>query len=98
MKNIDHNTTNWEECLKDALTLVYLILNLGNSIQIARFLRDNGLIMIIQICSSGIYDFDINKLIILILQAFSVKYFKESIQNFKKYFYYNPATLSSRIL
>jgi hypothetical protein len=75
----------WEDSLKDVLNLIYLILNLGDSIQIARFLRDSGLIMIIQICSAGIYDFDINKIIIQILQSLSLKHFKESIQNFKKY-------------
>jgi hypothetical protein len=75
---------SWEEPLKDALSLIYLILNMGNSVQIARFLRDNGLIMIIQICSAGLYDFDINKIIIQIMQSLSNKHFKESAQNFKK--------------
>ena len=78
------NAVPWEDPLKDTLLLINLILNLGDSIQIARFLRDNGLLMIIQICSFGIYVFDINKVIIQILQSFSIKHFKDAIQNFKK--------------
>lgn len=78
------NKNIWEDSLKDALYLINVILNIGDTIQIAKFLRDNGLISIIQICSSGIYDFDINKVIIQILQSFSVKHFKSTVQNFKK--------------
>ena len=78
------NKNIWEDSLKDALYLINVILNIGDNIQIAKFLRDNGLISIIQICSSGIYDFDINKVIIQILQSFSVKHFKSTVQNFKK--------------
>ena len=78
------NKNIWEDSLKDAVYLINVILNIGDTIQIAKFLRDNGLISIIQICSSGIYDFDINKVIIQILQSFSVKHFKSTVQNFKK--------------
>ena len=84
INSIENKKSIWEEYLKDALSLIYFIINSGNLVQIARFLRDNGLIMIIQICSSGLYNFDINRLIIQILQAFSIKHFKVSIQNFNK--------------
>ena len=79
-------SVSWENPLKETLLFINMIFSMGDSIQIviARFLRDNGLIMIIQICSFGIYDFDINKIIIQIIQSLSNKHFKEAIQNFKK--------------
>ena len=79
-------SVSWENPLKETLLFINMIFSMGDSIQIviARFLRDNGLIMIIQICSFGIYDFDINKIIIQIIQSLSNKHFKDAIQNFKK--------------
>jgi hypothetical protein len=71
-------SVSWENPLKETLLFINMIFSMGDSIQIviARFLRDNGLIMIIQICSFGIYDFDINKIIIQIIQSLSNKHFK----------------------
>lgn len=75
---------NYDDYTKDTLTLISVLLNQFGNMQISRFLRGNGITIIIQLTKCGIYEFDTIKIIINMLQSLSGKNFKESIQNFKK--------------
>lgn len=78
-QKVDESTT------KDCLNLLNFILQHSDKILISRFLRENGINLIMSLCLNGIYDFDLNKLIISIIQSFSRSHFKESALIFKNF-------------
>jgi hypothetical protein len=74
-----------ESITKDCLNVLFFILQFSDTLLISRFLRENGLNLIMSICLNGVYDFDLNKLIISIIQSFSRSHFKESALIFKNF-------------
>jgi hypothetical protein len=74
-----------ESGLKEILSIIIFILNNSESFNISKFLRENGLIILLQLTTIGIHDFDINKSIVNIIINLSDKNFKEVTLIYKNY-------------
>jgi hypothetical protein len=73
------------EILDLVLKAVSTLLKYNTTTSFSQFIRENGVVMIIELCGIKVFDFETSKLIVKILQKFSSEgLFKVSSQYFKK--------------
>ena len=76
--------SNWEEQLKECLSLGLIMIQHGTTSQIEIFLKDGGIIYLCKIFTQGVFDFDCINYFVKILQIFIQSHLNTTLSQFKK--------------